>query len=94
LKYPPQIAGIQKQLDQFHNGAQPEPPTMRQEQRTVRVIGMLAASVGECREKGETVKCAREIEVRFYTREDIYILTKREYNLKHVGNKVRRFELV
>jgi hypothetical protein len=64
-------------LDRFHNAAQPEPPTKRREQRTVRVIGIPAASVGKCKEKGETKKFARAIEVRFYIREDVYILTKR-----------------
>jgi hypothetical protein len=66
LKYPPQIAGIQNQLDQFHNAARPGQPTKRQEQRTVRVIGMLAPSVRKWREKGENIKFARVFEVRFY----------------------------
>jgi hypothetical protein len=68
-------------LDQFHNAAQPEqepePTTKRREQRTVRDIGMPAASVGKCREKVETKEFARAIEVRFYIPEDVYILTKR-----------------
>jgi hypothetical protein len=68
LKYPPQSAGIKKQLDQFHNAAQLEPPTKRQEQRTVRVIGMPAANVGKCREEVETLTLARAIEVSLYPR--------------------------
>ena len=56
-------------MDQFHNAAQLEPPTKRQEQRTVRVIGMLAASVGKYREKGETIKFTRAIDVSFICEE-------------------------
>jgi len=52
-------------LDQFQNAAQPEPQTKRQERITVRVIGMPAASVGKCREKGEAIEFARAIEVRY-----------------------------
>lgn len=69
MKHPPQSAGIKKQLDQFHNVAQAESPKKkRQEQRTVRVIGMPAANVGKCTEEVETLTFATAIEVRLYLR--------------------------